>query len=233
MNKSSMKIIFSFVLLLSGFLIAFSYQQTKDNPEVIQLTDQQLEKDFYYRQQLIDIEKENKELRGEVEEKKVKIQSLEDDLANQEQKVADYVEEKKKLQKLTGDVSVKGQGVEVTLSDADYVPTDENVNQYIVHESHIFKVVNEMLSSGANAIAINGQRIYRDSYIACTGPVVTVDGIQHPAPFVITAIGDPEVMEPSLELTHGVVDQLVNDNVQVAVKQRQNISMDANVSGEG
>lgn len=228
-----MKIIFSFVLLLSGFLIAFSYQQTKDNPEVIQLTDQQLEKDFYYRQQLIDIEKENKELRGEVEEKKVKIQSLEDDLANQEQKVADYVEEKKKLQKLTGDVSVKGQGVEVTLSDADYVPTDENVNQYIVHESHIFKVVNEMLSSGANAIAINGQRIYRDSYIACTGPVVTVDGIQHPAPFVITAIGDPEVMEPSLELTHGVVDQLVNDNVQVAVKQRQNISMDANVSGEG
>ncbi|MYL33051.1 DUF881 domain-containing protein [Pontibacillus yanchengensis] len=232
MKATGKQVIFSFVLLLSGFLVAFSYQQTKKDPQVVQLSDQQLEKDYYYRQQLINIEKQNKDLRNEVEDKKDKIQSLEDNLATQEQKVGNFVEDKKQLQKLTGEIPVQGQGVKVTLKDSDYIPSEENVNQYIVHESHIHKVINELLSSGANAIAINGQRLYRNSYIACTGPVVTVDGVQHPAPFVITAIGDQDVMMPSLELKHGVVDQLVNDNIEVLLEKQANISMGAKVTGE-
>ncbi|KGP72427.1 DUF881 domain-containing protein [Pontibacillus yanchengensis] len=232
MKTTGKHVIFSFVLLLSGFLVAFSYQQTKKDPQIVQLSDQQLEKDYYYRQQLINIEKQNKELRNEVEEKKDKIQSLEENLATQEKTLGNYVEDKKQLQKLTGEVPVQGQGIKVTLKDSDYIPSEENVNQYIVHESHIHKVINELLSSGANAIAINGQRLYRDSYIACTGPVVTVDGVQHPAPFVITAIGDQDVLMPSLELKHGVVDQLVNDNVEVKMEKQANISMGSKVTGE-
>jgi len=233
MKITGKHVIISCVLLVSGFLIAFSYQQTKNNAQIVQMSDDQLEKDYYYRQQLIDVEAQNKELREEVETKTDRIQNLEDQLANQEQKVGNYVEEKKKLQKITGDLPVEGPGIEVQLRDADYVPSEENVNQYIVHESHIHKVVNELLSAGANAIAINGQRLYRDSYIACIGPVVSVDGVQNPAPFVITAIGDPEVLMPSLQLTHGVVDQLVNDNVEVTLQQRDHISMHARMTGEG
>lgn len=231
MKLKGKHVIFSFVLLVSGFLVAFSYQQTKNDAQVVQMSDKQLEKDYYYRQQLIDIEKQNKELRDEVQQKKSNIQELEDQLANQEQKVADYVEDKKKLQKLTGEIPVKGPGVEVKLKDSDYIPSEENVNQYIVHESHIHKVINEFLSAGANAISINGQRIFRDSYIVCIGPVVSVDGIQHPAPFVITAIGDPDVLMPSLQLKHGVVDQLVNDNIEVSVQQKSAVTMNARVSG--
>lgn len=233
MKITGKHVIISLVLLVSGFLVAFSYQQTKNNAQVVQISDDQLEKDYYYRQQLIDIEAQNKELREEVEMKKDRIQSLEDQLANQERKVGNYVEEKKKLQKLTGDLPVEGPGVEVQLRDSDYIPSEENANQYIVHESHIHKVVNELLSAGADAIAVNGQRLLKDSYIACIGPVVSVDGVQHPAPFVITAIGDPEVLMPSLQLTHGVVDQLVNDNVEVTLQERDRISMPAQMTGEG
>ena len=49
--------------------------------------------------------------------------------------------------------------------------------------------------SGASAIAINGQRLSHDSYILCNGPVIEIDGHQHPAPFVISAIGDADTME--------------------------------------
>ena len=233
MKITGKHVIISFVLLVSGFLVAFSYQQTKNNAQVVQMSDDQLEKDYYYRQQLIDVEGQNKELREEVEAKKDRIQKLENQLVDQEQKVGNYVQEKKKLQKLTGDLPVEGPGVEVQLRDADYVPSEENVNQYLVHESHIHKVVNELLSAGANAVAINGQRLFRDSYISCIGPVVSVDGVQHPAPFVITAIGDPEVLMPSLQLTHGVVDQLVNDNVEVTLQEKDRISMHARMTGEG
>ena len=78
----------------------------------------------------------------------------------------------------------------MTLKDADYDPIEQNPNDYIVHESHIFRVVNELRISGAQGIAINGQRITSNSYIKCTGPVITIDGRTFPAPFVIEAIGD-------------------------------------------
>ncbi|KGX93259.1 hypothetical protein N781_12685 [Pontibacillus halophilus JSM 076056 = DSM 19796] len=226
-------VIFSFVLLVSGFLVTFSYQQTKANPQVVQLTDGQLEQDYYYRKQLIEVEEKNKELREEVAAKQEAIQGKEENIGDQATLVQDYIDEKQKLQKLTGEVAVEGQGVEVELRDAAYIPSEENANQYIVHDSHVHKVINEMLASGAEAIAINGQRIYRNSYIACTGPVITVDGVQHPAPFVITAIGDPDVIEPSLNLQNGVVDQLVEDHVEVSVQVKGNVAMNAKVSNEG
>lgn len=232
MRLTGRHVIFSLVLFVSGFLVAFSYQQTNQGPQVYQLTDKQLEKDYYYRQQLINIEKENQSIREDIEKKKSEIQKMEDQLANQEQTVSDYVQDKKTLQKLTGELPVKGTGVEIQLKDADYIPSEENVNQYIVHDSHIHKVVNEMLSAGANAIAINGQRLYRDSYIACVGPVVSVDGVQHPAPFVITAIGNPDVLMPSLTLKGGVVDQLLSDNVEVSTQKKDVIKMDARLTGE-
>ncbi len=40
-----------------------------------------------------------------------------------------------------------------------------------------------------------------------------IDGIEYPAPFEITAIGDPEVLSSALNLTGGVKDQLVNENI--------------------
>ena len=75
-------------------------------------------------------------------------------------------------------LKVKGSGVQVTLSDADYNPNEHHANQYIVHEHHVFKVINELNISGASAIAVNGQRLSHDSYILCNGPVIEIDGQQ-------------------------------------------------------
>ncbi|WLR47034.1 DUF881 domain-containing protein [Halobacillus litoralis] len=232
-RRKGKPIILSLVLLISGFLISYSYQLTKSSPQMVQLNDSQWEKEYFYQQQLLDMEKRNKQLREELKEKRSTIQNFENEMADREQVIADFVERKKKLQMLNGEVPVEGQGVEVVLSDAEYIPDEDQVNQYIVHESHIHSVINELLSSGAKAIAINGQRFMRDSYIACTGPVITVDGVQHPAPFVISAIGDPEVLYSSLNLTRGVVDQLLNENVEVQISKENQLEMKARLSAEG
>ncbi|MYL48794.1 DUF881 domain-containing protein [Halobacillus litoralis] len=226
-------IILSLVLLISGFLVSYSYQLTKSSPQMVQMNDSQWEKEYFYQQQLLDMEKRNKQLREELKDKRDTIQEFEDEMADREQVVADFVERKKKLQMLNGEVPIEGQGVEVVLSDAEYIPDEDQVNQYIVHESHIHSVINELLSAGAKAIAINGQRYMRDSYIACTGPVITVDGVQHPAPFVISAIGDPEVLYSSLKLSRGVVDQLLNENVDVQLSKENQLEMKARLSAEG
>ena len=77
------------------------------------------------------------------------------------------------------------------------------------------------------AIAINGQRLHAQSYISCTGPVITVDGRTFPAPFTIEAVGDPKVMLASVSLGGGVIDQLTSDNIVVTVEEKSNVIMPA------
>lgn len=86
-------------------------------------------------------------------------------------------------------------------------------------------MLNELKISGAQAIAINGQRVLASSYIRCNGPVITIDGTQHPAPFVIEAVGDSDTLMASLNLNGGVVDQLLNDNIVVSLEENQKLTM--------
>ncbi|GGC80667.1 UPF0749 protein YlxW [Thalassobacillus devorans] len=226
-------VILAFVLLVTGFLVSYSYTQADESSQMVKLADRTWEKEYYYRKQLLDLESKNKELREELQTKTEAVQTYEDGLAANEQQIADFVERKKRLQMLTGQLPVKGPGLSVTLKDAAYIPSEEHANNYIVHEPHIHQVVNELKSAGAKAIAINGQRYVSNSYFACTGPVITIDGVQHPAPFVITAIGDPDVLFSSLSLKNGVVDQLVTDNIEVELEKSAEIQMDARLSSEG
>ncbi len=125
-----------------------------------------------------------------------------------------------------GKVKVKGPGIEILLEDGDY-KKDEDANNYLVHEHHVFKVVNELFVSGASAIAINGQRLKADSYIVCTGPVITIDGNPYPAPFKITAIGDTDTLAAAVTLKGGGVrDQLVNDNIMFTIEKKKQIVLD-------
>ncbi|MFG6115217.1 DUF881 domain-containing protein [Halobacillus sp. MO56] len=233
MKLKGKHVILAFVLLATGFLVSYSYTQADTESQMVKLTERTWEKEYFYRKQLLDLEEKNKELREELQGKTEKIQQFENNLASSERQIADFVERKKKLQLLTGELPVEGPGMKVTLRDAEYIPDEAHANNYIVHEPHIHKVVNELKSAGAKAIAINGQRYLSNSYFACTGPVITVDGTQHPAPFVISAIGDPEVLFSSFSLKNGVVDQLVADNIEVELEKSEAIQMDARLSSEG
>lgn len=220
------QVILSFVCLVLGFMISFSYQYAKDKATKRNVTDRQWQKEYEYRQQLIEQQKENRKLEEELIEKQQKVQQMEKSLASEKKTYTDLVKEAEQLRMYTGKIEVKGKGIEVTLSDASYIPSEQSATDYIVHEQHVFKVIHELLISGAEAIAINGQRISHRSYIMCNGPVIEVDGIQHSAPFVISAIGDPDVLTASLNIAGGVKDQLVNDNIVVKIVSKDEITLD-------
>jgi uncharacterized protein YlxW (UPF0749 family) len=219
-------VILSFVLLVVGFLISYSYQLTKEKNKSHTISAEQWEKEFKTRSQLINEEEKNKNLQNELYAKQEEAKKIEESLKNQKQVYYNLVEDVEKYRMYVGDIPVGGEGVQVTLEDASYIPEGENVNNYIVHESHIFNVINELYISGADAISINGQRLSSDSYIYCNGPVVTVDGNQYPAPFVIAAIGDPKVLIPSLNIAGGIIDQLAYDNIVVTVEKKSEIKME-------
>ena len=196
-------------------MLAFSYHltQKENQTENRDISGKQYEKTLALRNQLIAQEETNRKLQKELNQKQDKVLKNEKDLAKEAQVFLNIAEDTEKYRMFLGKVKVKGKGVKITLSDGAYDPKEDNVNNYLVHEHHVFKVVNELYISGAAAVAINGQRLMSHSYIICNGPVITVDGVPHPAPFIITAIGEPDVLSSALNLSGGVKDQLVNDNL--------------------
>lgn len=219
-------VIFSFVFLILGFIVSFAYQLTEEEKEKPKITDSQFEKDLALRNELIKQEETNNQLQKELKNAQYKLLHFEKELSTEAQTFSDLAEDAEKYRMYLGKVPVKGEGVVITLEDGDYNPKDNNVNHYLVHEHHIFQVVNELYVSGATAISINGQRLSHQSYILCNGPVIEIDGYQHPAPFVITAIGDGDVLEGALNISGGVKDILVNENVRFTLEKKETIQIE-------
>lgn len=213
------------VCITTGFIIGYSYNQAKDNRQTSSIKSELFEQEDTYREELIEQQERNKELTEEANKLQEKIRNYEKDFALNEKESKQLVQEAEDLRLLLGDLSSEGKGIRITLQDGDYDPKSVNPNDYIVHESHVFKLLNELKISGAQAIAINGQRVMANSYIRCNGPVITIDGKQHPAPFVIEAIGDSTTLRASLNLSGGVVDQLLNDNIVVSLEENQKLTM--------
>ncbi|MFJ7404750.1 MULTISPECIES: DUF881 domain-containing protein [unclassified Lysinibacillus] len=213
------------VCITTGFIIGYSYNQAKDNRQTSSIKSELFEQEDTYREELIEQQERNKELTEEANKLQEKIRNYEKEFASNEKDSKQLVQEAEDLRLLLGDLSSEGKGIRITLQDGDYDPKSVNPNDYIVHESHVFKLLNELKISGAQAIAINGQRVLANSYIRCNGPVITIDGKQHPAPFVIEAIGDATTLRASLNLSGGVVDQLLNDNIVVSLEENQKLTM--------
>ncbi|MEA0554340.1 DUF881 domain-containing protein [Lysinibacillus irui] len=213
------------VCVTTGFIIGYSYNQAKDNREAGAIDSELFEQEDSYREELITQQERNKELTEELNTLQEQIRKYEKSFASNEKDYKKLVEQAEDLRLLLGELKSEGKGIRITLQDGDYDPKSLNPNDYIVHESHVFKLMNELKISGAQAIAINGQRVMANSYIRCNGPVITIDGTQHPAPFVIEAVGDSETLMASLNLSGGVVDQLLNDNIVVSLEENQKLTM--------
>lgn len=228
MKVKGKHVLLSLVLLVTGFMLAFSYQFTKQNDTPI--TERQWRHEDELRNKIILEQAVNLNLEQDLREKQRELREIEEEItsldAEQEIRVANLVEDLDRLRKAVGAVTVKGPGVEVSLEDSSYVPDGANPNNYIVHEHHIQKVVDELLVAGAEAIAINGYRLSNSSYIQCVGPVIKIDGNTSYAPFVISAIGDPNILNEALNLYGGVKDQLVNDYIDFKVQQKNELVME-------
>ncbi|MCD8500620.1 MAG: DUF881 domain-containing protein [Bacillaceae bacterium] len=220
MRVKGKHVVFSFVMFVTGFIIALSYQFANPEDTRTVITEGQWKKEDSLRNEVLVQQSVNRNLSEELRAIQAEIKAIEEEIANQERAYFNLVEDLEKLRMVTGAVGIQGAGIEITLTDAEYVPDGENPNFYIVHEAHIQKVVHELLVTQAEAIAINGQRISHRSYIQCVGPVIRVDGVTSFAPFTVTAIGDSDKLHDALNLPGGIKDQLISDQIEVKIEKK-------------
>lgn len=95
------------------------------------------------------------------------------------------------LELVTGYVAVRGPGVKVTMADAGEVKEGVDPELARVLDSDIQAAVNALWQSGAEAVAINGQRLTARSAIRSAAGAVLVNYRPLRPPYVISAIGEP------------------------------------------
>lgn len=129
-----------------------------------------------------------------------------------------------KAQQDAGLTNVRGTGLTILMEDslADF-GSGIDLNNYLVHDEDILKVVNELKSAGAEAISVNDQRIISMSEIRCAGTTIFINGERIGAPFTIKAIGDPVVLESAMTMRGGNVDILKEWGIRFTITRESDI----------
>ena len=132
------------------------------------------------------------------------------------------------LKARAGETELEGKGIIFTLDDSKQAAkAGENKNLYIIHDEDLLRVINELRSAGAEAISLNGQRLIGSSEIRCVGPTVLVNERRLAAPFVISAIGNPQTLESSLKLRGGVIENFKFWGIKADVVQSDQVRVPA------
>jgi uncharacterized protein YlxW (UPF0749 family) len=82
---------------------------------------------------------------------------------------------------------LRGPGLRVTLNDSTLTATG-NLNDLVIHSQDIQAVVNALWRSGAEAVAVNGQRLVTTSAVLCVGNTLLLDGTVHSPPYLVEGI---------------------------------------------
>jgi uncharacterized protein YlxW (UPF0749 family) len=109
-----------------------------------------------------------------------------------------------------GLVALAGPGVIIKLSDSTVAaPKDANQRDYLVSGHDVLTVVEQLWLAGAEAVAVNGERVTVGTAIIDIGGSVLVNSAYIAAPYQVAAIG-PTTMFDRLTHAPGFVDFIRN-----------------------
>jgi uncharacterized protein YlxW (UPF0749 family) len=98
--------------------------------------------------------------------------------------------------------SARGPGVVVELADSDTSPqTRGELTDLRIQDVDLRLVVNALWEAGAEAIALNGQRVGATTAIRAAGDRILVNFAPVASPYRVSAVGSPEALESRLRDT--------------------------------
>ena len=201
------------VCMVLGFMLAVQFRTTQDMKGSISY--QRVEE---LSDRLLQTEKERDRLKDEISRLK--------DSAGMESMPSEAAS--KEIQMMAGTAAVTGPGVVVTIDDSKSVSkAGENPTLYLIHDDDLLRVINELRAAGAEALAINGQRLIATSEIRCAGPTLSVNNVRSSPPYEIAAVGEPASLENSLKMRGGVIETLKVWGIQLSVKTQDQVQIPA------
>lgn len=168
--------------VVAGFLLVALSRATPAGPEARLPQQYRLADLISHEQRQVDT------LRAEVEDLRAQVAAQ---LEAQEQALgavgAGLLDD---ISRAAGLVALRGPGLRVQLDDSSLEEAPSgNLNDLVIHSQDVQAVVNALWRAGAEAIAINNQRLVATSAVLCVGNTLLLNGTVHSPPYVVVAIG--------------------------------------------
>lgn len=219
MRSKSAQVSIAVVCLVLGIMLAVQYRASQDYAGYNTGRDSDL---------TINLKKVTEE-RNSLAKEVVDLREKLSNVRKSDQAMADLQEELQKANMAAGQIPVTGPGIIVTLNDSTRaLQPGEDPNDLLVHDRDILIVVNELKSSGAEAISVNDERLVSMSEIRCAGTTILINSTKIAPPFTIKAIGDPDVLQSGILIKGGYVEQNLKFwGIQVQVLKSKKIEIPA------
>jgi uncharacterized protein YlxW (UPF0749 family) len=118
---------------------------------------------------------------------------------------------------LNGTVAATGPGLTMTVRD----PADE------VRVADLLDAIQELRGAGAETMQIDGVRVGVSTAVTGEPGALSIDGRPISSPFEFVVIGDPQNLEPALNIPGGVVQRIANRGGSVDVVPSDRVTVDA------
>jgi len=217
MGNSDKKFILLLAFIILGILVAVQFRSTV-------FANREKSRDFYDIQVLTESIKKatetGEELRKEIDEYLSKNENL----------IRDYIKDQNdnnlrrewdEVMLKAGLTDVKGRGVIIQLDDAKYREIEDK-SWLLVHDQDVKIILNDLKKAGAQAISINGERLTPVSEQVCAGPTILVNQNRYSVPYIINAIGDPDVLYDSMLNSERII-LLKEYGIKVEIKKSDEV----------
>ncbi len=153
------------------------------------------------RSSVTELEAENRRLKARVQDLQTETRKLEDESArrsSEAQRVKSLLDTQREI---VGLVPLRGPGLTVSLRDGKDPndPGDRSLG-WVVHYQDLQDIVSSLWAHGAEAVAINRERVVPTTSFFYAGVNVLVNNANRlTPPYLITAVGDPSALEAGLK----------------------------------
>ena len=173
------------VLALLGFLLVTAAYTTRADKRAAEPRKQELIRQILERRSQVD------DLDQAVSQLRDQVLRAQRDAARRNVVARDETERNALLAAQAGTTAMKGPGVVVRLSDSDRQPTDATADTgaYKIHDADLQLVVNALFDAGAEAVAINNNRIVATTPIRAAGSTIVVNFRPLTPPYRVVGIG--------------------------------------------
>jgi uncharacterized protein YlxW (UPF0749 family) len=192
--RKSAVLVLTVGLLLVGLLLATAFAQTRQRASSAAAAREALVAEVEQRSAA------NDEAQARLDQQRAAVQRAQRQVLALSGAGTELADRLSRLEASTGAAPVTGPGMVVRLDDApgngngdgsDADPRTDVDNSGRVTDRDLQTVVNEVWAAGAEAVAVNGQRLTALSAIRSAGDAVLVDFRPLTPPYRIEAVGDP------------------------------------------
>ncbi|WNB85577.1 DUF881 domain-containing protein [Cellulomonas sp. ATA003] len=138
-----------------------------------------------------------------------------------------------------GRAAVTGPGLTVQLTDAPAGRVrhpDATPDDLVVHQQDLQGVINALWAGGAEAMALEDQRVTALTAFRCVGNVLSLGGRVYSPPYEVHAVGDPRALREALMAAESVQTYLgyvARDGLGWSVTEEESLALPAAELGGG